>query len=188
MLPNYRDNRIISNVNTIEYDSKMFEFKVRFNKEGVRLERLSIMAVESIGDYRIIGLSKAFRLALEESRQKYLGGVFELVRGAGFSPLGGTTIYAMGKIGVIYDGKADLFGTANIGIITYLSANTKLLTSYEYFWDSNVKYRNFKEQLDVFVAYVPSLSWDINVGLELNFGNDRHLPNETILFGISRYF
>ncbi|MDR2081716.1 MAG: DUF4105 domain-containing protein [Campylobacteraceae bacterium] len=187
MLPSYRDKRTISNSSAIEYDSKIFELIVKFDKEGVNLERFNLIAMESIGDYRIIGLSKVFRLALEESRQKYLGGVFEWGRGVGFSPLNGTTVYTMGKIGAIYDGKADFFAAANTGIITYLGANAKLLASYEYFWDSNVKYRDFKKQLNIFAVYAPlSLDWDIYTELELKHDEINSRLNASI--GFSIYF
>jgi hypothetical protein len=183
ILPIYRDKRTLSNASATQYDSKILELEARFDKEGVNLERLNLIAMESIGDYRVIGLSKSFRLALEEGRQKHLGGVFEWGRGAGFSPLNGATIYAIGKIGAAYDGKADFFAVANIGLIAHLSANVKLLASYERFWDSNVKYRDFKEELSVFALYAPlSLEWDIHTELELKDSKADALVGFSIYF------
>ncbi|MDR1285105.1 MAG: DUF4105 domain-containing protein [Campylobacteraceae bacterium] len=189
MLPSYRDKRTVSNAGIIEYDSKILELEARFDKNSVNLERLNLIALESIGDYRIIGSSKAFRLALEESRQKHLGSVFEWGRGIGFSPLNDMTIYTIGKMGAIYDGEADFFAMVNTGIIAYFGTNAKLLASYEHFWDSNVKYRDFKKQLNIFTAYAPfSYDWDIYTGLKLG-SNGSNSHSETVLsVGFSIYF
>ncbi|MDR0579444.1 MAG: DUF4105 domain-containing protein [Campylobacteraceae bacterium] len=165
ILPSYRDKRALSNASVTQYESKILELEVRFDKKGVSLERFNLISTESIGDYRVIGLSKTFRLALEENTK----GVFEWGRGIGFSPLRGATIYTIGKIGTVIKSKTDFFAVANVGLIAYLGTNAKLLASYERSWENNAK--GFKEESNVFAVYAPlSLDWDIHAGLKSKEG------------------
>jgi hypothetical protein len=186
--PVYRDKRSISNASAIEYDSKLLEIKARFDEDGASLETLNFISMESIGDYRAIGLSKAFRLALEENGRDRLGGAIEWGRGVGFSPLSGATIYSVGKIGAGYDGKADFFAAIDTGIIARLGDDAKLLANYERFWDSDKKYRGFNGALNAFAAFALSRDFDIHIGLERNFNDQNDRARTIISFGFSRYF
>jgi hypothetical protein len=178
ILPSYRDKRALSNASAVQYDSKILELEARFDKDGVSFEKLNLIAMESIGDYRVVGLSKSFRFAFEER----LGGVFEWGRGIEFSPSSDMTIYTIGKIGAAYKRKADFFAAANVGVIAHVGTNTKLLASYEHFWHSSVK--DLEDELSVFALYAPlSLEWDIHTQLKLKKDNEADVS-----VGFSVYF
>lgn len=186
--PVYRDKRSVSNASAIEYDSKLLEIKARFDDDGASLETLNFISMESIGDYRAIGLSKAFRLALEENGRDRLSGAVEWGRGVGFSPLNDATIYAVGKVGAGYDGKADFFAAIDTGIIARLGDDAKLLANYERFWDSDKKYRGFNGALSVFAAFAISQDVDIHIGLEQNFNDLNDRSRAIVSLGFSGYF
>jgi hypothetical protein len=170
ILPSYCDKRSFSNVSAVEYESKMLELEARFDKEDIALERLNLIAMESIGGYRIICLSKVFRLALEEGIQ----GVFEWGQRCWIF-----TSYTIGKTGVLIKSKMDIFAAANVRLTTHLSTNIKLFTSYERFWEGSVK--GFEEETGVFAVYAPpSLEWDIHAESKLE--EDKN--NTSVGFGV----
>jgi hypothetical protein len=182
--PIYRDIRSIVNASPTEYDSKIAEITLELKDNRFFLERFDLLATQSIGDFRIIGLSKAFRLALEEST-KDLSGVLELGRGVGFSPLKGVTLYSMAKFGGSYGKTGNLFASVDSGVIARLGYWGKIIANYEYYWDTDSDYRAYRSRLRTYAGFALFKEWDMHIGIDNEF--DKYTKT-TVYGGVSVHF
>lgn len=182
--PIYMDMRSIVNVSPNEYESKIAEITLALKEDRLFLEKFNFISMQSIGDYRIVGLSKAFRLALEESA-KDLSSVLELGRGAGFAPLNGVTLYGMAKLGGGYGKTGNIFAAADSGMIARLGYRGKIIAGYEHFWDTDSDYRTFRSRLRAYAGFAPFKEWDIHIGADRTL--DKSAKTE-VYGGVSVHF
>ncbi|MDR1461024.1 MAG: DUF4105 domain-containing protein [Campylobacteraceae bacterium] len=184
--PSYRNILSVSNAGATEIKSEFLEIALRSENKKIRLETLNFIAIESIGDYRVVGLSKSFRLASDENKYNRLSGTFEWGRGFGISIIKDTVAYSITKIGIGYDGEINFYIAAKSGIIARFGSHAKLITDWTHYWDSSDRYRS--DKLSAYAVYAPSFSWDTHIGLERYFHEYDYSPKTIFSVGFSRYF
>lgn len=192
-MPTYRDIRSVSNASAVEFENKLIEVTARYENDKARLEKLDLIAMKTIADYSAAGLSKRFRLGIDESDADRLSPVLEWGRGAGVSPIEGATLYALGTIGYAQGKRANPYALIEAGAIARLGDWAKLSIDYTRFFDADDRYRGFKAESNAYIAYAVSRDCEVNLAYSRRFeqtdrGNRDRKSRDRFMVGASVYF
>jgi hypothetical protein len=172
-MPNYRDMRSVSNASQVEFENKLIEVIARYEDRKVAIERINLIAMKTIADYRVAGSSKLFRLGIDESVGDRLSPVAEWGRGAGALVGDNTHLYALAAAGFAQGKRANLYAFAEIGAIARVGESAKILANWTRFADTDKNYRGFDSELNAHIVYALAKDYDISLSYARRFGVDR---------------
>lgn len=188
--PVYQDITDISDAYFPELESKMFDISINYNNDRHRfvVNHINVLKMASIVDYQSTNnLSKYFRIGFENdlfSEKTELKPVFELGLGIG-KKIAHTTIYALPKIGYHYDNFSNVYIAPQIGVISRLGNNTKMINIYEKYFDSKNNNRGYNGKYTFYVGY--KILKNTEVYFDYSHYDDA-INSKSLLFGVSVHF
>ena len=156
--PVYQDIRDISNAYFPDLESKMLDLSFNYYnaKKKFVIDKIDILKMQSVIDYQTTGsLSKYFRLGFENnqfSNKNSIKPIVELGLGIG-KKIVSTTFYVLPKIGYHYDNFSNFYINPQVGFISRINDKTKLLFSYEKYFNSNKNNIGFEEKYNLYLGY-----------------------------------
>ncbi len=156
--PVYQDIRDISNAYFPDLESKMLDLSFNYYnaKKKFVIDKIDILKMQSVIDYQTTGsLSKYFRLGFENnqfSNKNSIKPVVELGLGIG-KKIASTTFYILPKIGYHHDNFSNFYINPQVGFISRINDKTKLLFSYEKYFNSNKNNIGFEEKYNLYLGY-----------------------------------
>ncbi len=188
--PVYQDIRDISDAYFSDLESKMFDVSFNYFNADKKLtiDKIDILKMKSIIDYSSTNsFSKYFRLGFENdlfNEETELKPIFEF--GLGVSKkISTTSVYFLPKIGYHYDDYSNFYISPQIGAISKISDNIKIITSYEKYFNAKQNNIGFDEKYNFYIGYKVSENNEVyfdyfhysdakysdsfNIGLSLHF-------------------
>ena len=154
--PVYQDIRDISNAYFPDLESKMFDLSINYNSTNKKIifDKVDILKMKSVIDYPSTkSLSKYFRLGFENdlfNEETELKPVVEFGLGTS-KKISTTSVYILPKIGYHYDNYSNFYLSSEIGAISRIGDNIKIINSYEKYLNSKDTNIGFNEKYNFYI-------------------------------------
>lgn len=177
--PAYQDIRDTNSAYHDELESKIGEIGLgySFKKNKAFVESINILKMRSILDYTLeADYSKHFKLSLENDLSEEstnLKPTIEFGLGWGISDKM-LSSYFLPKLGYRYNQYGNLYLAPEIGFISKIGKDIKIITSYETYINSQGNNRGYNGKYDFYIGYKVTNNQDIFVNYKYYSGTDNH--------------
>lgn len=188
--PVYQDIKDTNSAYHDELESKIAEigFGYSFKRNKTFVESINILKMRSILDYTLESdYSKHFKLSLENNLSEEstnLKPTVEFGLGWGISDKM-LSAYFFPKLGYRYNQYGNIYLAPEIGLISKINENVKIITSYETYINSKSNNRGYNGKYDFYMGYNVANNQDIFVNYRYYSGTDNH---NSISVGLSYRF
>lgn len=167
-MPVYKDIRDVSNAYVDESESKLFSFDMKYNlnKNKLFVDKVDILKIRSIIDYsKNKDFSKHFKLSLENALDKNTTAIRPMTEfGLGFGWYNQyLSTYIIPKVGYRYDQINNIYIAPEVGVIARPTYDSKIMFSYEYYFDSKNNNRGYDSILNLRLGYMAWKGIDIYI-------------------------
>lgn len=190
-MPVYQDFYDVHKAQYDDYESKTLSINAIYD-DKFYIDRIDILKMRSIiGASSIKDVSKYLKIAMENSIEKQntsLKPVFEV--GAGYSfPFFEYRVkpYVLPKVGYRYDDVHNAYIVSELGLILNSSENSKIVVSYEKYFNSEKNNRGFDEKFGANFAYLITKTNTLNISYN-RYNSTVSKNNEEIRFGVGFSF
>lgn len=156
--PVYQDIRDISDAYFPDLESKMFDLSFNYDNTDKKLtiDKIDILKMKSIIDYSSTNsFSKYFHLGFENdlfNEKTELKPIVEFSLGIS-KKISTTSIYILPKIGYHHDKFSNFYISPQIGAISKINDNIKIITSYEKYFNTKQNNIGFDEKYNFYIGY-----------------------------------
>lgn len=177
--PVYQDIKDINSAYYDELESKIGEIGLGYSlkKNKTFIDNIHILKMRSILDYSLEGgYSKHFKLSFENDLAKErtnLKPTAEFGLGWGISNRK-LSAYFLPKLGYRYNQYGNIYLAPEIGLISKISENIKIVTTYETYVNSEGNNRGYNGKYDFYMGYKVTNNQDIFVNYKYYSGTDNH--------------
>ena len=188
--PVYQDIRDISDAYFPDLESKMLDLSFNYYnaKKKVIIDKIDILKMQSVIDYQTTNsFSKYFRFGFENnlfSNKNSIKPIIELGLGIG-KKISSTSFYILPKIGYHYDNFSNFYINPQVGFISRINDKTKLLFSYEKYFNSKDNNIGFEEKFNLYLGYKIQKNSEIYIDYS-HFYNAKN--SEAITTGVTFHF
>ncbi len=188
--PVYQDLKDISNAYFSDLESKILDVSLRYdyNLRKFIFDKIDILKMESIIDYQTTkSLSKYFRFGLENdlfNNNTELKPVVEF--GLGISKkISSTSVYILPKIGYHYDKFSNYYIAPQIGTISRIGDNIKIINSYEKYFNTKKNNIGYIDKYNFYAGY--KISQNNEIYFDFSYYNEaKH--HTSALLGVVLHF
>lgn len=188
--PVYQDIRDISNAYFADLESKILDLSFSYYNKNKKftVDKIDILKMESIIDFQTTNsFSKYFRLGFENdlfNEDVKLNPVIELGLGFG-KKVWSTSLFVLPKFGYHYDDFSNFYIAPQVGAISRIGPNIKMINSYEKYFSSKSNNFGFSEKFNMYLGYKIFENNDVFVNYQ--FYNKSKYHN-SFKFGITLHF
>ncbi len=188
--PVYQDIRDISDAYFPDLESKILDMSFNYNNHKKRfvIDKIDLLKMMSVIDYATSdSYSKYFRLGWENdlfSEHTELKPVVEFGLGIG-KRISSMTFYILPKIGYHYDDFSNYYIVPQLGAISRISPNIKMINSYEKYFNSENNNKGYNAKYNFYLGYKTFENSEVYIDYSY-YSDAKH--SENISLGVTFHF
>lgn len=188
--PVYQDIRDISNSYFADLESKILDVSFNYNnhKKQFVVDKIDLLKMMSVIDYPTSeSYSKYFRLGFENdlfSEHTEVKPVIEFGLGVG-KKVSSTTFYILPKVGYHYDNVSNYYIVPQVGAISRINDNIKIINSFEKYFNSKQNNKGYEEKYNFYFGYKIKNNTELYVDYS-HYNQAKH--SGSLSFGVTLHF